>query len=70
MRRATTWAGTCRVTGPSSTPALHGDLVYAAVDRGGEQPGRVVLSLSTGRVLASSDDPLPDLLPGEWDSLC
>jgi hypothetical protein len=49
---------------------LRGDLVYAAVDRGGEQPGRVVLSLSTGRVLASSDDPLPDLLPGERDSLC
>ena len=49
---------------------LRGDLVYAAVDRGGKQPGRVVLSFSTGRVLASSDDPLPDLLLGERDSLC
>jgi hypothetical protein len=49
---------------------LRGDLVYAAVDRGGGQPGRVVLSLSTGRVLASSDDPLPDLLLGERDSRC
>ena len=49
---------------------LRGDLVYAAVDRGGGQPGRVVLSLTTGRVLASSNDPLPDLLLGERDSLC
>jgi hypothetical protein len=35
---------------------LNGDLVYASVDNGGDQPGRVV---------ASSDEPLPYLLPGD-----
>jgi hypothetical protein len=49
---------------------LHGDLVYAEVDSGGEQPGRVILSLGSRRVLASSKDPLPYLLLGERDSPC
>ena len=30
---------------------LNGDLVYAAVDSGAEQYGRVVVSLPSGRVL-------------------
>jgi hypothetical protein len=49
---------------------LNGDLVYASVDGGREQPGHVVLSLRRGRVLATSRDPLPSLLLGEHDSAC
>jgi hypothetical protein len=43
---------------------LNGDLVYASVDNGGELFGRVVVSLRSGRVVASSDQPLPYLLLG------
>jgi hypothetical protein len=32
------------------------------VDDGGDQPGRVVVSLRSGRVVASSDELLPYLL--------
>jgi hypothetical protein len=49
---------------------LHGDLVYASVDNGGEQWGHVVVSLGEGRVLRTSEDPLPTLLLGDHDSLC
>jgi hypothetical protein len=41
---------------------LNGDLLYASVDNGGDQPGRVVVSLRSGRVVASSDELLPYLL--------
>jgi hypothetical protein len=41
---------------------LHGDLLYAEVDTGNELFGRVVVSLRSGRVVASSDEPLPYLL--------
>jgi hypothetical protein len=44
---------------------LNGDLVYASVDNGGDQLGRVVVSLRSGRVVASSDEPLPYLLLGD-----
>jgi hypothetical protein len=49
---------------------LHGDLVYASVDNGGEQPGHMVVSLSEGRVLRTSRDWLPYLLLGDHDSPC
>jgi hypothetical protein len=49
---------------------LHGDLVYASVDNGGEQPGYAVVSLREGRVLRASKEWLPSLLLGEHDSLC
>jgi hypothetical protein len=49
---------------------LNGELVYAAVDSGGEQLGRVVVSLPSGRVLASSDAPLPYLLLGDRGPAC
>ena len=49
---------------------LHGDLVYASVDNGGEQPGFAVVSLRDGRVLRTSKDWLPSLLLGEHDSPC
>ena len=55
---------------PVVDASLHGELVYAGVDRGGEQPGRAVLSLRSGRALRASDDPLPYLLLGERDSPC
>jgi hypothetical protein len=49
---------------------LNGDLVYAAVDTGGEQFGRRVVSLRGGRVLSSSKAPLPWLLLGERGPTC
>jgi hypothetical protein len=49
---------------------LHGDLVYASVDNGGEQPGYLVVSLREGRVLRASKDWLPSLLLADHDSLC
>ena len=49
---------------------LHGDLVYASVDNGGEQPGYVVVSLVEGRVLRASKDWLPTLLLDDHDSPC
>ena len=49
---------------------LNGDLVYAAVDSGAEQYGRVVVSLPSGRVLASSAAPLPYLLLGDRGPAC
>jgi hypothetical protein len=49
---------------------LHGDLVYASVDNGGEQPGYVVVSLREGRVLRASKAWLPSLLLADHDSLC
>jgi hypothetical protein len=41
---------------------LNGDLLYASVDNGGGQPGRVVVSLRSGQMVASSDELLPYLL--------
>ena len=49
---------------------LNGDLVHAAVDTGGEQFGRRVVSLRGGRALSSSKAPLPWLLPGERGPTC
>jgi hypothetical protein len=49
---------------------LQGDLVYASVDNGGEQPGYVVVSLRQGRVLRASKDWLPTLLLDDHDSPC
>jgi hypothetical protein len=49
---------------------LHGDLVYASVDNGGEQPGSVVVSLREGRVLRAAKEWLPSLLLADHDSLC
>jgi hypothetical protein len=49
---------------------LDGDLVYAAVDTGDEQFGRRVVSLRSGRVLSSSEAPLPWLLLGERGPTC
>jgi hypothetical protein len=49
---------------------LHGDQVYAAIENGGEQPGRAVVSLKSGRVLASSRTPMPYLLLGDRDRVC
>jgi hypothetical protein len=49
---------------------LHGDLVYASVDNGGEQPGYAVVSLREGRVLRASKEWLPSLLLGQRDSPC
>ena len=49
---------------------LDGDLVYASVDNGNEQWGRVVASLGSGRVLASSPAPLPFLLRRGLDRSC
>jgi hypothetical protein len=49
---------------------LNGELVYASVDSGGELPGRVVVSLGSGRVVASSDEPLPYLLLDGRDQGC
>ena len=49
---------------------LNGDLVYAAVDSGAEQYGRVVVSLPSGRVLSSSAAPLPYLLLGDRGPAC
>jgi hypothetical protein len=49
---------------------LDGDLVYAAVDDGGEQGGSVVVSLPSGRVLSSSDTPLPFLIPADRGPSC
>jgi hypothetical protein len=41
---------------------LNGELLYTSVDNGGEMSGRAVVSLRTGRVVSSSDQPLPYLL--------
>jgi hypothetical protein len=49
---------------------LNGDLAYAAVDNGGERYGRVVVSLGSGRVLSSSEAPLPYLLLDGRDRPC
>jgi hypothetical protein len=49
---------------------LNGDLVYADLDTGTERSRHVVVSLRSGRVLASSDTPLPFLLLGEGDRYC
>jgi DNA-binding beta-propeller fold protein YncE len=49
---------------------LHGDLVYASVDNGGEQRARVVVSLRGGRVLASSEGSLPHLLLDDRGQAC
>jgi hypothetical protein len=49
---------------------LDGDLVYAAVDTGNEQFGRRVVSLRSGRVISSSEAPLPRLLLGERGPAC
>jgi hypothetical protein len=71
------------VYGPGGRPQLHllggqavmeahlnGDLVYAAVDTGAEEYASRVVSLRTGRALASSDAPLPLLLLGGRDQSC
>jgi hypothetical protein len=49
---------------------LNGDLVYVAVDHGGEQPGHAVVSLESGRVLAASPTPMPYPLIGDRDRPC
>jgi hypothetical protein len=49
---------------------LNGDLVYAAVDTGNEEFGHRVLSLRGGRVISSSEAPLPWLLLGERGPTC
>ena len=49
---------------------LHGDLVYASVDTGGELWARVVVSLRSGRVVASSEGPLPNLLLDDRGQAC
>jgi hypothetical protein len=49
---------------------LDGDLIYASVDNGNEEWGRVVASLGSGRVLASSPAPLPFLLRRRLDRSC
>jgi hypothetical protein len=49
---------------------LNGDLVYAAVDTGSEELGRRIVSLRSGRVLSSSEAPLPWLLLGEHGPTC
>jgi hypothetical protein len=49
---------------------VNGDLVYAAVDTGNEEYDRRVLSLRDGRVLASSERPLPWLLVGDRGPGC
>ena len=49
---------------------LNGDLVYADLDTGAERSLHVVVSLGSGRVLASSDAPLPLLLLDERDRPC
>jgi hypothetical protein len=49
---------------------LHGDLVYASVDTGGELSARRVVSLRSGRVLASSEEPLPYLLLDDRAQAC
>jgi hypothetical protein len=46
---------------------LNGDLVYAAVDTGDEEWASRVVSLRSGRVLSSSEGPLPWLLLGADD---
>jgi hypothetical protein len=49
---------------------LNGDLAYAAVDTGDEEFGRVIVSRRSGRVVASSEEPLPFLLLGERGPTC
>jgi hypothetical protein len=49
---------------------LNGDLAYAGVDTGDEEYGRVVVSRRSGRVVASSEEPLPFLLLGARDRPC
>jgi len=49
---------------------LNGDLLYASVDLGREEHGRVVASLRDGRVVASSLEPLPFLLVHQVGPAC
>jgi hypothetical protein len=49
---------------------LNGDLLYASVDLGREEHGRVVVCLRDGRVLASSLEPLPYLLLDQVGPAC
>ena len=49
---------------------LNGDLLYASVDLGREDYGRVVVSLRNGRVVASSLEPLPFLLVDQAGPAC
>jgi hypothetical protein len=49
---------------------LNGDLAYAALDTGNEQGSRVTVSLRSGRVVASSEQPLPFLLMGRRGPTC
>jgi hypothetical protein len=49
---------------------LYGDLVYASVNNGGELFPRVVVSLRSGRVVASSEQPLPYLLLDDRGQAC
>jgi hypothetical protein len=49
---------------------LNGDLAYADVDNGYGGMGHVVVSLPDGRVLASSDRPVPFLLLDGRDRYC
>ena len=49
---------------------LNGELLYASVDSGGEVSGRMVVALRTGRVLSSSDEPLPYLLLDDPGRTC
>ena len=71
------------VYGPGSGPPRHllgtqavvdayldGDLAYASVDSGAELFGRVVVSLGSGRVVASSEQPLPYLLLDDRGQAC
>jgi hypothetical protein len=71
------------VYGPGGRPQLHllggqavleahlnGDLVYATVDTGAVEDASRVVSLRTGRVLSSSERPLPWLLLDRRDQPC
>lgn len=51
---------------------LNGELVYASLGDGGELPhqGHAVVSLRSGRVVASSDEYLPYLLLDDPDTTC
>jgi len=49
---------------------LHGDLVYASIDKGSEQWARAVVSLPSGRVVASSEQLLPTLLLDDRGQAC
>jgi hypothetical protein len=49
---------------------LNGELLYAAVDNGRELPDRAVVSLRSGEVVSSSDEPLPYLLVDDSARAC